>query len=72
MAIRVSDTVVKKMTFSRDLKPSDFRDLREMLGDKIVSEGTRHVVVAFDNDMDYLAFLTETGQVTMQPGGEHV
>ncbi len=63
MAVRVSDTVVKKMTFSRDLKPSDFRDMREALGDKLVEEGTRHVVVAFDNDMDYLAFLAAMGRM---------
>lgn len=62
MAVRVSDTVVKKMTFSRDLEDSDFRDLREVLGNKLVEEGTRHVVVAFDNDMDYLAFLAVMGQ----------
>ena len=72
MAVRVSDTVVKKMTFSRDLKPSDFKDLREALGNKLVEEGTRHVVVAFDNEIDYLAFRASIGQVTLQQGDKHV
>ena len=63
----LDDTVVKKITFSRDLRDSDFRDLRKMLGHKVVQEGTRHVVVAFDSNMDYLAFLVATGQATVEP-----
>ena len=34
------NAVVKKITFSRDMKDSDFRDMREMFGHKIVQEGT--------------------------------
>ena len=62
----IDNTVVKKITFSRDMKDSDFRDMREMFGHKIVQEGTRHIVVAFDSEIDYLAFLIATGQVTMK------
>jgi len=65
----IKNAVVKKITFSRDMKDSDFRDMREMFGHKIVQEGTRHIVVAFDSEMDYLAFLVATGQATMKPMG---
>ena len=65
--MKLDDTVVKKITFSRDMTDQDFRDMREMLGHKLVEEDTRHIVVAFDNDMDYLAFLVATGQAKMTP-----
>jgi len=65
----IDNTVVKKITFSRDMKDSDFRDMREMLGHKIVQEGTRHIVVAFDSEIDYLAFLVAIGQVMMKTDG---
>lgn len=61
----MEDVYVKKIAFSRDLTDGDFRDIREMLGDKVVQEGTRHIVVAFDDGMDYMAFMVATGQVTM-------
>ena len=61
----MDNTIVKKITFSRDMKDSDFHDLREMLGHKLVQEGIRHAVVAFDDEQDYLAFLVATGQVQM-------
>ena len=66
----MDDTVVKKMTFNRDLTDKDFRDIREMLGHKVVQEGDRHIVVAFDNEMDYLAFMVATGQASMTKVGE--
>ena len=47
------------------MKDSDFRDMREMLSHKLVEEGTRHAVIAFDDEQDYLAFLVATGQVKM-------
>lgn len=59
------DTVVKKITFKRDMTDKDFSDIREMLGHKVVQEGDKHIVVVFDNEMDYLAFMVATGQVTM-------
>ena len=59
------NTIVKQITFARDLTDSDFKGMREMLGHKIVEEGTRHIVVAFDDDQDYMAFLIATGQVKM-------
>lgn len=61
----MDNTIVKKITFSRDMTDRDFRDMREMLGHKLVEEGTRHAVVAFDDEQDYLAFLVATGQVKM-------
>lgn len=66
----MDDTLVKKITFNRDLTDKDFRDIREMLGHKVVQEGTRHIVVAFDNAMDCMAFMVATGQVTMDKVGE--
>jgi len=61
----MDNTVVKKITFSRDLTDSDYVGMREMLGHKLLEEGTRHAVVAFDDEQDYLAFLVATGQVKM-------
>ncbi len=61
----MDNTIVKKITFSRDMTDRDFKDMREMLGHKLVQEGTRHAVVAFDDEQDYLAFLVATGQVKM-------
>lgn len=66
----MDDTVVKKITFNRDLTDKDFRDIREMLGHKVVQEGDRHIVVAFDNEIDYLAFMIATGQAVMNKVGE--
>ena len=66
----MDDTVVKKITFNRDMTDKDFRDIREMIGDKVVQEGTRYVVVAFDNEIDYLAFMVATGQVNMNIVGK--
>ena len=66
----MDDTVVKKITFNRDLTDKDFRDIREMLGHKVVQEGDMHIVVAFDNEMDYLAFMIATGQAVMNEVGE--
>jgi hypothetical protein len=62
----LDNTVVKKITFNRDLTDKDFRGIREMLGHRVVQEGTRHIVVAFDNDMDYFAFMVAVGQITMK------
>ena len=62
----MDDTVVKKITFTRDLADKDFRDIRDMLGDKVVQEGERHVVVAFDNGIDYLAFMVASGQINVK------
>jgi hypothetical protein len=59
------NTIVKQITFARDLTDNDFKGMQEMLGHKIVQEGTRHIVVAFDDCQDYMAFLVATGQVKM-------
>lgn len=59
-------TVVKKVTFTRDLTDEDFRDIRNALGHKVLQEGGRYIVVAFDNEIDYLAFMIAIGQVTMK------
>lgn len=61
----MDNTTIKKITFSRDMTDRDFKDMREMLDHKLVEEGTRHAVVAFDDEQDYLAFLVATGQVQM-------
>lgn len=66
----MDDKVIKKITFNKDLTDRDLRDIRKMLGDKVVQEGTRHVIVAFDNGMDYLAFMVVIEQVTMTNVGD--
>ena len=61
----MENAFVRKITFDRDLTEKDFRDIREMFGDKVVQEGTRHIVVAFDNGMDFVSFVVATGQITV-------
>lgn len=68
--IHVDNVPVKKITFTRDLTDRDLMDIREMLGHKVVQEGERHIVVAFDDEMDYLAFMIATGQASMTKLGE--
>jgi len=62
----LDESVVKMITFKRDLNAQDFRDMREVFGNKLVEEGKRHVVVVFDDEVDMLTFkrLAESGFYT--------
>ena len=53
----MDNTIVKKITFSRDMTDRDFSDIREMLGHKPVEDRTRHIVVVFDDEQDYFESL---------------
>ena len=55
------EPLIWKITFNRDMEESDFRDMREMFGDKLLQEDTRSIVVAFDSVIDYLAFVAAFG-----------
>lgn len=55
------EPLIREITFNRDMEESDFRDMREMFGDKLLQEDTRSIVVAFDGDMDYFAFVAAFG-----------
>ena len=55
------EPLIWKITFNRDMKESDFRDMREVFGDKLLQEDTRSIVVVFDDVIDYLAFVTVFG-----------
>jgi len=54
----IDDKPIKKMTFKRNLTRKDFDFMRDTLGLNIIEEGIRHVMVQFENQLDYLAFAT--------------
>lgn len=65
MIEKTDDSVIIKITYKRDLTAEDYEYYREHFGDRLHEKGKRHVVVRFENAIDYLAFLVVTGHVKM-------
>lgn len=63
MSKELSGELIKKVTFKSPISRKQFQHFREVFGERLLQEDEKYIVVLFRNGLDYLAFLTATGQV---------
>lgn len=56
----IDDKPIKKITFKRDMTSKDYDYIRNELKLNVIEEGKKHMIVQFESQMDYLAFVCAT------------
>jgi hypothetical protein len=56
-----SRTVIKTISSDQELTEQDYKNMRNVFGEKLLQENEKSVVVAFDDYLDYMDFVVATG-----------
>ncbi len=56
-----SRTVIKTISSDQELTEQDYKNMRNVFGEKLLQENEKSVVVVFDDYLDYMDFVVATG-----------